>query len=207
MDMRISELSKQSAISVASIKYYLREGLLHPGTRTGVNQATYDQSHLDRLRLIHVLTKIVGLPINKTAAVLQFLSGEANTLDALAVVQDALASESIDKSDDLSAVEIVQRTVAIQGWNCSEDSIAFKNATQAVAALEREKLTPIIEQLNRYANAADMIGRLDIDAISMHQNPEEMAHVMALGSILRKPALDALILLAQQHYASMRFEN
>jgi len=50
--MRISALSKQSGVPVATIKYYLREGLVPPGERTKVNQAEYGDEHVDRLVFI-----------------------------------------------------------------------------------------------------------------------------------------------------------
>ena len=37
--MRISELSRRSSVPVATIKYYLRAGLLHEGRRTAATQA------------------------------------------------------------------------------------------------------------------------------------------------------------------------
>jgi DNA-binding transcriptional MerR regulator len=40
--MRIAELSRRSGVSVPTIKYYLREGLLPPGERTSPNQALYN---------------------------------------------------------------------------------------------------------------------------------------------------------------------
>ena len=39
--MRISELSARTGVPVATIKYYLREGLLPEGERTAPTQATY----------------------------------------------------------------------------------------------------------------------------------------------------------------------
>ena len=53
--MRISELSSRTGIPVATIKFYLRENLLHPGVRTAATQAQYDESHEARLRLIRAL--------------------------------------------------------------------------------------------------------------------------------------------------------
>ncbi|MYU47619.1 MerR family transcriptional regulator, partial [Streptomyces sp. SID7803] len=50
--MRLSELSERSGIATATIKYYLREGLLPPGERLSATQAEYDESHLRRLRLV-----------------------------------------------------------------------------------------------------------------------------------------------------------
>ena len=61
--MRIAELSTRSGTSIASIKYYLREGLLAPGTPTGRNQADYGEAHLYRLRLIRALIDVGGLSV------------------------------------------------------------------------------------------------------------------------------------------------
>ena len=53
------------------MKFYLREGLLHPGVATSATQATYDESHVRRLRLIRALTGPVGLSVQQTRAILQ----------------------------------------------------------------------------------------------------------------------------------------
>ena len=44
--MRISELSRVSCVPTATIKYYLREKLLHDGLRTSPTQAQYDDTHV-----------------------------------------------------------------------------------------------------------------------------------------------------------------
>ncbi|RAC11977.1 MerR family transcriptional regulator, partial [Burkholderia multivorans] len=53
--MRISELSRRSDVPVATIKYYLREGLLPAGERTSATQAVYTDAHVNRLALIRAL--------------------------------------------------------------------------------------------------------------------------------------------------------
>src|SRR5687767_12715748 len=67
--MRISELSREAGLPVATVKYYLREGLLPAGTASAPNQAAYDDGHLHRLRLIRTLREIGGLPIERVRAV------------------------------------------------------------------------------------------------------------------------------------------
>ena len=59
----MAELAKRSGLSVATIKFYLREGLLPPGQRSNVNQAEYDEAHLERLRMIRALAKVARLPL------------------------------------------------------------------------------------------------------------------------------------------------
>jgi hypothetical protein len=53
--MRISELSSQTGVPVATIKFYLREKLLQEGIRTSATQAQYNESHVARLRLIRAI--------------------------------------------------------------------------------------------------------------------------------------------------------
>jgi DNA-binding transcriptional MerR regulator len=53
--MLMAELSRSSGVPVATIKYYLREGLLPPGAATSATRAEYDEAHLRRLRLTRAL--------------------------------------------------------------------------------------------------------------------------------------------------------
>ena len=68
--MRISELSARSGITVPTIKFYLRDGLLAPGSPRAVNQADYGEPHLHRLRLIRALSEIGGLRLREIRGVL-----------------------------------------------------------------------------------------------------------------------------------------
>lgn len=61
--MRISELSRRAGLPVSTIKFYIREGLLEPGRTSHPNQATYDEQHVERLRLINALREVAGLSL------------------------------------------------------------------------------------------------------------------------------------------------
>ena len=71
--MRISELSRSSGVPVATIKYYLREGILPAGESRGATQAEYGDDHLRRLRLIRSLAELAGLPIAQIKVVLDVI--------------------------------------------------------------------------------------------------------------------------------------
>jgi len=62
--MRINELVKKSGVPRTTIHYYLREGLLHPPHKTGRTTAVYDESHLEKLKLIDELKNGNRLPIS-----------------------------------------------------------------------------------------------------------------------------------------------
>jgi len=59
----MAELSRSSGVPVATIKYYLREGLLPPGEATSATRAEYDETHLRRLQLIRALVEIGEVPV------------------------------------------------------------------------------------------------------------------------------------------------
>jgi DNA-binding transcriptional MerR regulator len=203
--MRMAELSRRSGMSVATIKYYLREGLLHPGRRTSVNQAVYDHDHLQRLGLIRALTAVAGLPLSTVRKVVEAVSTSVTDIDAMAVTQDALVGQtSADAADDRSQVDpkpVLDRIVAKRGWTCEPTSPAYRAAEQAIAQLEAEGLTEILERLDEYAEAADRVGRTDLAAIADAESMDQRIRAVVLGSVLRRPLFDALVLLAQQHWA------
>ena len=61
--MTLSELAEAANLPVATVKYYLREGLLPPGTPVTRTRADYSAGHLDRLRLVRALVDAAGLSI------------------------------------------------------------------------------------------------------------------------------------------------
>lgn len=79
--MKLAELSRQSRISAATIKYYLREGMLQPGTKVRARLSEYDESHLRRLDLIDALIHIVGLSISQVKTILAAVDDPQMSLD------------------------------------------------------------------------------------------------------------------------------
>ena len=71
--MRISELSRHTDVPVSTIKFYIREGLLPAGELSQRNQATYGETHLQRLDLIRSLRDVAGLSIEVVRKVIDNL--------------------------------------------------------------------------------------------------------------------------------------
>ncbi len=102
--MRISELSSHTEIPVATIKFYLRENLLHDGVRTAATQAQYDQSHVARLRLIRALIGPGGLSIAAAHRVIQAIEEPPESVhELLGVAAAAVAGPNLD--DALRALD------------------------------------------------------------------------------------------------------
>lgn len=68
--MRLAELSAHSGVSTATIKYYLREGLLPPGRQLNATTAEYDEEHLRRLRLVRAMIQVGKVPVATVREVL-----------------------------------------------------------------------------------------------------------------------------------------
>ena len=97
--MRISELAARSGVPVATIKYYLRERLLPPGSLTSATQATYDDAHVERLRLIRALVDSAGLSIAQTRRVLQSVDSPPESVhDLLAVASEAISRPVVTRT-------------------------------------------------------------------------------------------------------------
>ena len=200
-EMRMAELARRSELSVPTIKYYLREGLLQPGRRTSVNQAVYDSEHLERLRLIRALVTVAGLPLARVRAVVAAVSDNTSVLDAMAVTQDVLVGDLGAQTPDDEALSALASTVRERGWDCEESSPAYLAAARAVSELGRENLATVLDRLSDYAEAADTVGRVDLESLQGTDGIDAAIRAVVLGNVLRRSLLESLVLLAQQHFA------
>ena len=95
--MRISELSSETGVPVATIKFYLRENLLHDGVRTAATQAQYDQTHVARLRLIRALLGPGGLSVAAAHQVLRAIEEPPDSIhELLGIAATAVAGPSLE---------------------------------------------------------------------------------------------------------------
>ena len=82
----------------ATIKYYVREGLLPGGERTGYNQVEYDESHLQRLRLLRALIGLGGIPVAAVDQVVAAVEDADRTVHStLGEAQRAVSATSVDE--------------------------------------------------------------------------------------------------------------
>jgi DNA-binding transcriptional MerR regulator len=102
--MRISELSSQTGVPIATIKFYLREKLLPEGIRTSATQAQYDESHVARLRLIRALLGPAGLSVAAAQQVILAIEEPPESLyELLGIAAAAVAGPNVD--DALQALD------------------------------------------------------------------------------------------------------
>src|SRR5262245_60997125 len=83
--IKIADLSRRSGVSIPTIKFYIREGLLPRGEHTAPNQARYADTHLERLALIATLQR-AGLNLDVIGRALRAMdSMQGDTPDFMAI--------------------------------------------------------------------------------------------------------------------------
>lgn len=89
--MRMGDLARATGVPVATLKYYLREGLLQPGEPTAVNQAEYGEAHVRRVKLVQALLQFGRLSIADAQRVVAAAEDESLPIhDAFGIAQDAM---------------------------------------------------------------------------------------------------------------------
>jgi DNA-binding transcriptional MerR regulator len=91
----MSELSRRSGVSAATIKHYLREGLLGGDdevVRTSRNMAYYPPEYADRIRLIKRLQEERFMPLR---AIRDVLEADPGRLEAMMEIEDRVLERAI----------------------------------------------------------------------------------------------------------------
>ncbi|WP_329107728.1 MerR family transcriptional regulator [Micromonospora sp. NBC_01699] len=202
--MKISVLSRQSGVPVATIKFYLREQLLPPGTPTARNQAEYDEEHLIRLKLIRVLTGIGMMSIASVREVLAAIDDNFLSPRAVAkVVTKALLTEYPSDDSEPGALEAarsrIDEFVRDVGWRVDPDAPARATLAQVFVALRYLGWNGDIDAFALYASAADALARRELD-----ESPQENTASAVARTVLYEVAFAAMRRMAYEHYLALR---
>jgi DNA-binding transcriptional MerR regulator len=202
--MRIGELATRAGVSVPTIKYYVREGMLPAGERMGPNQVRYAESHVRRLQLIRAMLDVGGMSIAAAREVLAEVDAPGGTVhDILGAAQAAVSREAVDRGseeDRRFAERRVADLVAAQGWGVTADkkNPGWQVLVQIVAtyrALGREDLLGL---LDRYAAAAGELAVAELDVVGRLPTTDDKVEGVVLGTLLGDAAMSALRRIAQE---------
>lgn len=205
--MRVAELSRRSGVSVASIKYYLREGLLPPGELTSPNQAHYDEEHLRRLRLVRALLDVGGLTVAGARDVLATVDDEQVDLHhALGTAQDAVMARVQPVEDEASvrAEKVVADLVARRGWRVTEKNAGRRAAVDVLATLDRLGGDQVVGLLDVYAEAMEAVGDREVAAVVDRDEREGSVERVVIGIVLGGALIAALRGMAQESASARR---
>jgi len=84
--LKISELAEAAGVPVATVRHYLREGLLPEGRKTSRNMAYYPPELVDRIRLIKLLQEERFMPLR---VIRELLEGEGDDADRVRAQMEA----------------------------------------------------------------------------------------------------------------------
>ena len=198
--MRISELSRVSGVPTATIKYYLREGLLHSGELTSPTQAQYGDSHVARLRLIRALIGPARLSITTTKSVLDAIDApQGSVLELLGRASMALTGPE-GNDDPQAARDLIDQL----GWLVEPGGPALGDLDAALQAIDQAQLQLIKGGLPRYADLLHQIAQAEMDTVPT-DTAEAAVRQAVLGTVLIEPLLIALRRLALQDAAIRKF--
>lgn len=197
--MRLSELSERSGTTLATLKYYLREGLLPPGESLGATRADYSDNHLQRVRLIRALID-AGVSVAQTRTVVQALDTPPTSVhDLLGRAQYALPTPHADAP----VSEEVRALLVELGWSVGGDSPALHSLSGAIAAARSAGVPMAPASLLGYARASEQVAAVDVAALPRDSLAAAL-HLVVAGTVLVDPVLAALRRLAQEHVSGDR---
>lgn len=194
--MRISELAETTAVPVHTLKFYLREGVLHPGHATSRTRADYDVTHVDRVRLVRALVEHGGLTIDRVRRVVSTLEAPPPSRhELLGIAAATLEDREIATDAVPDDVRIVLEDL---GWaGCADGPLARTLARRLEACADAGiPVTP--ERLRGYAEAMREVAVVDLDLVAHTEDPAEAMRVVVVGTTMLDPVLVTLRRLAQE---------
>ena len=215
--MLMAELSRSSGVPIATIKYYLREGLLPPGAATSATRAEYGEAHLRRLRLIRALLEIGEVPVAAIGEILAVVDDESASLHVmLGAVQyelgphPALPAEA--DQDWQAACGEADALIADLGWVVAPGAPARTLLVAALAALRRTRSAPPGPGLRAYAEAMASLAAAEVASLDSGNRDVPggasrvvLAESAVVGMVLYERILVAVHRLAQEDASSRRF--
>ncbi|MGE5828807.1 MAG: MerR family transcriptional regulator [Micromonosporaceae bacterium] len=205
--MRISDLSKQSGVPVGTIKFYLRERLLPPGTPTARNQADYGEEHVRRLRFIRALTGIGQMDLSSVRDLLLVIEYERVPLrDLYEVVNRAIFPESPPAADAEAldrARTGVDKFIDELGWRVEPDAPGRDAFAQVVATLQGLGCQHDIDFFAPFAAAAQQLVLVELNLLEGDGATVDRGAAV-VRTVLFAVAFGAMRRLAQEHYLTQR---
>lgn len=185
----------------ATVKYYIREGLLHAGTPLGPRSADYDETHLRRLRVVQALTDAAGLSLAQVKTIVHLIDHpEGNLFKTLGAAVAALPP-SVPRADDYPRARAVLDRL---GQRYDPDYAAVAQLEHALRAAEDAGLAITGSRIDAYGSALRRLAEYDIEHLPPAENPAAAVEYAVLGTALYEPVLLALWRLAHQHLAAER---
>ncbi|AWB80970.1 hypothetical protein C3B44_00235 [Corynebacterium yudongzhengii] len=195
--MPIGMLSERLGMSVPTIKYYVREGLIPPPSRVSVNQADYTEDHFYRLTLINLLTVIGEFKLEQIREILGLIDKKASVRKVVGVMltlRDKIFPFERGGDEKWAAQLLLKEGVVKE----SHELEPMERQLQDLLASTPEEFQPVVERyFARYVSIAKQISELDAqffdDLAMVKSSPAPLALFVVSGVLMRRRVLDSLI--------------
>lgn len=192
--MRISELASKTGVTLPSLKYYLRVGVLMPGDATGRTRAEYDERHVERVRLIRALIESGGLGIAGVRAVVGAIENPPESPHDFLGTAHSVVPPPVEPSEPTEELEALVREL---GWSHCVESRLVGSLARAVADVRAAGIALPSADLRGYAKAALHIAEVDVAAAVAAPTPEAALHTVVVGTVMVDSVIVLLRRLAQ----------
>ncbi len=205
--LQLKELSERTGVPPASIKFYLREGLLPPGQAVTATRARYSPQHASRLELIQALRRVVGLNIAQIRKLTRLADDGVPRLELLAAVQrTVLRLDEVGTEHGDIRTPAGDAVVRLRNWPDAPSDA--RNALNAhVTLMENLNIPVTAELLDAYSKALDAIADLDIAATTAPGDVNRLIMTAAVGMHLHSQLVLKLLALAQASHAIRRYKD
>jgi DNA-binding transcriptional MerR regulator len=181
--LKMAELAEASGVSPATIKHYLREGLLPEPVKTSRNMAYYPPQFVDRLRLIKRLQEERYMPLKVIREVLDqelldaAIEGRQTQRVPRSDVLDRLPPEVLDKMAELGVL-----TPTAEGYDAEDVRIIDAIARFRAGGYD-ERLGFTVYETLRYQEALQPLVEREVESLLDHLTGEEKAaEIVAAGA-------------------------
>src|SRR3954463_3553943 len=108
--LKISELAERSGVPVATVRHYLREGLLPEPVKTSRNMAYYPPEFVERIRVIKQLQEERFMPLRVIRDLLEREDAEPDRLRAMIELEDRILERALaGERERIAADEVRSR--------------------------------------------------------------------------------------------------
>lgn len=206
--MRISELAEQSGVTVATIKYYVREGLLPPGSKVGERRAEYGDRHVARLRLLRVLREVGDIPVADLREIVAAVENESLSMhQTYEAAYDALARTSGAVSAEMRV--LAQQVVQQAGWtHVRPDSPALDHLAGLLRVIVDLGAMFDMNHAATYLGLIDALAAYEVSRLVATESAEDrdaVVQYMVVGEVVGGQLLLSLRRIGHEHHSALRF--
>lgn len=195
--MRLAELSARSGLTTPTIKYYLRLGLLAPGVTESSTWASYDETHLRRLRLVRALTEVGGLTLEEVRRVIAAVDDDALPSHAMRGAAQWPLSPEVAEDPSAESLARVDDLLLRHGWKLEPASPHRRTLAAALDRLAGLDFPATDEVLDAYVTALAPVARVEVARISGEDRSLAAEHTV-IGTVLYEPVLLTLRRIAHE---------